>query len=76
MTDDAAVQEDQTKVKECRANGEFMRGISGFRHTLNDPDFPPEPERYHLFVALNCPWCHRVILARTFLACNRASQWT
>ena len=23
--------------------------------------------RYHLFVALNCPWCHRVTLARAVL---------
>ena len=44
-----------------------MRGVSGFRHAIGDPDFPPEPGRYHLFVALNCPWCHRVTLARAVL---------
>ena len=32
-----------------------------------DSKFPSEPERYHLFVALNCPWCHRVTLARNIL---------
>ena len=67
MTKDASVQEDQTKARERRARGEFVRGVSGFRHAIGDPDFPPQPGRYHLFVALNCPWCHRVTLARTVL---------
>lgn len=67
MTKDTATQEDQTKAKERRAKGEFVRGVSGFRHAIGDPDFPPEPGRYHLFVALNCPWCHRVTLARAVL---------
>ena len=64
MTQDLSVEEDQTEIKERRARGEFVRGVSGFRHALGDPDFPPDPGRYHLFVALNCPWCHRVTLAR------------
>ena len=63
MTKDIATQEDQSKVKERRARGEFVRGVSGFRGSIGNPDFPPEPGRYHLFVALNCPWCHRVTLA-------------
>lgn len=67
MTKDIATQEDQTKAKERRTRGEFVRGVSGFRHTIGDPDFIPEPGRYHLFVALNCPWCHRVTLARAVL---------
>lgn len=67
MTKDISTQEDQTKIKERRARGEFMRGVSGFRHSIGDPDFPAEPGRYHLFVALNCPWCHRVTLARAVL---------
>lgn len=67
MTKDTSTQEDQTKAKERRARGEFVRGVSGFRHAIGDPDFPPEKGRYHLFVALNCPWCHRVTLARAVL---------
>lgn len=62
-----SIQEDQTKAQERRARGEFVRGVSGFRHAIGDPDFPAEPGRYHLFVALNCPWCHRVTLARHVL---------
>jgi putative glutathione S-transferase len=67
MTKDISTQEDQTKAEERRARGEFVRGVSRFRHKIGDPDFPPEPGRYHLFVALNCPWCHRVTLARNVL---------
>ncbi len=67
MTGNISTQEDQTKAAERRAKGEFVRGVSGFRHAIGDPEFPPEPGRYHLFVALNCPWCHRVTLARSVL---------
>ncbi len=67
MTNDTSVQEDQDNAKQRRARGEFVRGVSGFRRAIGDPDFPPEPGRYHLFVALNCPWCHRVTLARAVL---------
>ncbi len=67
MTKDTAIQEGQSKVKERRAGGEFVRGVSGFRNAIGDPEFPPSPGRYHLFVALNCPWCHRITLARNIL---------
>ena len=67
MTKDMSTKEDQTNAQARRARGEFVRGVSGFRHAIGDPDFPAEPGRYHLFVALNCPWCHRVTLARAVL---------
>lgn len=69
MTDtpDRSVEEDQTDAESRRTKGEFVRGISGFRHAIGDADFPAEPGRYHLYVALNCPWCHRVTLARGIL---------
>lgn len=72
MTRDKATEEDQTGAKERRAKGEFVRGVSGFRHAIGDPDFPPMPGRYHLHVALNCPWCHRVTLARAVLGLEEA----
>lgn len=68
----ASVQEDQTDAATRRARGEFVRGVSGFRHAIGDPDFQAEPGRYHLFVALNCPWCHRVTLARSMLGLRDA----
>jgi putative glutathione S-transferase len=67
MTKDTSTQEDQSDAKARRARGEFVRGVSGFRHVIGDPGFPAKPGRYHLFVALNCPWCHRVTLARNVL---------
>lgn len=63
-----AIEESQTSAAQRRKKGEFVRGISGFRSVLGeDPDFLAAPNRYHLFVALNCPWCHRVTLARNIL---------
>lgn len=65
---DTSIEESQTDAATRRAQGEFVRGVSGFRSVLGeDPNFPAEPGRYHLFVALNCPWCHRVTLARKIL---------
>lgn len=68
----AAIQEDQTNAAIRRAKGEFVRGASGFRHVIGEPEFPAEPQRYHLHVALNCPWCHRVTLARSVLGLERS----
>lgn len=65
---DTSVEETQTDAAARRAKGEFVRGVSGFRSVIGETaDFPAEPNRYHLFVALNCPWCHRVTLARSVL---------
>jgi glutathionyl-hydroquinone reductase len=64
---DKSVEESQTDAAARRARGEFVRGVSAFRHVLGEPPFPAEANRYHLFVALNCPWCHRVVLARNIL---------
>jgi glutathionyl-hydroquinone reductase len=41
--------------------GEFVRGRSGFRERIERG----EAGRYHLYIANNCPWCHRVALARS-----------
>ncbi|MEM9781343.1 MAG: glutathione S-transferase C-terminal domain-containing protein [Pseudomonadota bacterium] len=69
---DTSVQEDQTDAHRRRASGEFVRGVSGFRHAIGNNDFPAEPGRYHLFVALNCPWCHRVVLVRSMLGLQQS----
>ena len=62
------IQESQKNIDKRRSTGEFVRGVSRFRHQLGkDTTFPAEVNRYHLFVALNCPWCHRVTLARNLL---------
>ena len=64
---DLSKEENQSDAAGRRAQGEFVRGVSGFRSAIGDADFPAEPGRYHLFVALNCPWCHRAVLARNIL---------
>ncbi len=64
---DTSVEESQTDAAARRTKGEFVRGVSGFRSSLGDVHFPADPGRYHLIVALNCPWCHRVTLARNLL---------
>jgi putative glutathione S-transferase len=65
---DPSKEELQKNASDRRASGEFVRGVSGFRHVIGETEtFPAEPGRYHLFVALNCPWCHRVTLARNTL---------
>jgi len=68
-----SVEETQTDAAARRRRGEFVRGVSAFRSILGaDADFPAEPDRYHLYVALNCPWCHRVILARNVLGLQKS----
>ena len=64
---DRLVEESQTNAAARRAKGEFMRGVSQFRSALGSTAFPAEAHRYHLYVALNCPWSHRVTLARNLL---------
>jgi|TARA_R110002072_G_scaffold2069_17_gene17450 putative glutathione S-transferase len=53
--------------------GRFVRQTSSFRHWVT-PDgaagptgeagFPAAPDRYHLYVALICPWASRTLMAR------------
>ena len=62
-----SIEEEQENAIARRQNGEFVRGVSGFRHAIGEPEFPAEPGRYHLFVAFNCPWSHRASLARGVL---------
>lgn len=50
-----------------KAKGEFVRGQSSFRDFVGTAEHPAEEGRYVLVVANNCPWCHRVLLARGIL---------
>lgn len=50
--------------------GEFKRPRSGLRNVISadgSTGYKAEPNRYHLFIANNCPWCHRVQLTRHIL---------
>lgn len=57
----------QTDAKKRRAEGEFVRGVSTARNFVGSSSYPVETERYHLYVAYNCPWCHRVLLGRAVM---------
>ncbi len=67
-------EEDQTDAKKRKEAGEFVRARAAFRDWVGDEDgkYPVEANRYHLYVAYNCPWCHRVILTRSILGLDDA----
>lgn len=47
--------------------GDFVREDTKFRNVITadgSSGFPAEPDRYHLYVSLACPWAHRAIIAR------------
>ena len=48
-------------------NGEFVRQGDHFRDWVmadSSSEYVAEPDRYHLYVSLACPWAHRTIIAR------------
>jgi putative glutathione S-transferase len=66
--------DDQTNAAKRRKQGEFVRGVSTARNFVGETDdetgtvlYPIESGRYHLYVAYNCPWCHRVLLGRAIM---------
>jgi putative glutathione S-transferase len=47
--------------------GAFERSVTTFRRWITadgSSEFPAAAGRYHLFLALACPWCHRTLLLR------------
>jgi putative glutathione S-transferase len=64
--------DDQTNAAQRRAAGEFVRGVSAARSWIGADEFPVEAGRYHLYVAFNCPWCHRVAMVRAILGLEEA----
>lgn len=54
-------------------DGEFKRVASSIRGQITpEGPFTPDRGRYHLFVAWNCPWAHRTLLARAILGLENA----
>jgi glutathionyl-hydroquinone reductase len=50
-----------------RSGGAFERPVTTFRRWVTEDGssaFPAAAGRYHLFLALACPWCHRTLLFR------------
>ena len=65
--------------------GNFVRTDSTFREFISsDPDakYPPEMDRYHIFVNLACPWATGVLvmldlkgLQKVFTISNTKPEW-
>ncbi|QZY95035.1 glutathione S-transferase family protein [Pantoea dispersa] len=55
-------------VQATDKQGGFVRQTSSFRHWISadgSSEFVAEPDRYHLYVALICPWASRTLIARS-----------
>lgn len=71
---------DWQPVQATDANGGFVRQASSFRNWVT-PDgragptgragFRAEPDRYHLYAALVCPWASRTLMARKLKRLDR-----
>lgn len=66
--------EDFQPVHDVDEEGGFVREDAGFRNWITkdgtpgpsgEGGFPAEPGRYHLYVALICPWASRTLMVRT-----------
>ncbi len=55
-------------VQATDKQGGFVRQTSSFRYWISadgSSEFAAEPDRYHLYVALICPWASRTLIARS-----------
>ena len=73
MLIDGKWTEDWQPVQAKDEKGGFVRQTSSFRHWVTpdgsagptgDAGFAAEAGRYHLYVALICPWASRTLIAR------------
>lgn len=70
LTSKKMSQEEDNSKKDGFANwsskdGHFRRQESSFRSSIEKGgEFEPEVGRYHLVVALACPWAHRTLIVR------------
>ena len=59
-------------------DGEFQRQESSFRDWIGvhpstgETRFPAVAGRYHVYVSLACPWCHRAVILRKLAALEEA----
>jgi putative glutathione S-transferase len=46
------------------SRGHFVRSTTSFRDAIGSERFPAAAGRYHLYVAISCPWAHRTEMMR------------
>jgi putative glutathione S-transferase len=64
---------------EASTEGEFERQEDAFRDWITserNAAYPPEPDRYHLYVSLACPWASRTVIARQIKGLSKAIGMT
>jgi len=57
----------RTALDEMGSDGSFKRRDAAWRNwieTSPTSKFQPEADRYHLYVAMACPWAHRTLMVR------------
>ena len=54
-------------VTKTLPSGQWERSRSTVRNWIGTSEFPAEADRYHLYVAWNCPWAHRTLLVRAVM---------
>lgn len=62
-------------LKFADKDGAYRRLPSQFRSSISrEPgaEFPPDLNRYHLYVSLACPWAHRVLITRLLKGLSQA----
>lgn len=62
-------------LKFADKDGAYRRLPSQFRSSISreqGAEFPPDLNRYHLFVSLACPWAHRVLITRRLKGLTQA----
>ena len=66
---------DETREPPRTKDGEFIRPETVFRDSITadgSSRFKAEPGRYHLYIALACPWAHRTYLLRALKGLEKA----
>ena len=67
-------------VQKADGEGRFVRQVSSFRNWITrdgrpgptgEGGFEAEPDRYHLYIALICPWASRTLIARKLKGLER-----
>ena len=56
-----------TKLPAHPLSATFELETSSVVSSAPGAEFPVEAGRYHLYIANNCPWCHRAVLGRALL---------